>query len=102
MITVLIAYGPNSVAIPCRVFENMEDGRAYCDPLFAKVNAGPETDSSGGVRYSTDLDVACKGDNNDEVSTELFTSYYYGCGGPYPFVLKEVPFNEKFVPFDLG
>ena len=97
MITVLIAYGPNSVAVPCRMFENMEDGRAYCDPLFAKVNVGPEADSSGGVRYSANLE----GIEDDEVSTELFTSHYYGCGGPYPFVLKEIPFNEKFVPFDL-
>ena len=97
MITVLIAYGPNSVTVPCRLFENMEDGRAYCDPLFAKINIRPETDSSGGVRYSANLE----GIEDEEVSEALFTSFYYGCGGPYPFVLKEIPFNEKFVPFDL-
>ena len=97
MITVLIACGPNSVEIPCRVFKNMEDGRAYCDPLFAKVGAGPEAASGGDIRYSVDLEEI----KDEEVSEELFTSHYYGCGGPYPFILKEISFNEKFVGFDL-
>jgi len=96
MITVLIAYGPNSVEVPCRIFENMEDGRAYCDPLFAKIGVEPK-DYDGGVRYSADLDA----EGGEEISKELFTSHYYGCGGPYPFGLVEVPFNEKFVGFDL-
>lgn len=97
MIAVLLAYGPNSVVIPCRIFESMEDGRTYCDPLFAKAGSGPLADSSGGIRYSVDLESI----EDEEVSAELFTSFYYGCGGPYRFILKEVPFNEKFVPFDL-
>jgi len=77
----------------------MEDGRAYCDPLFAKINVLPEPDTGlGGVRYAADLEVA---EGGEEISAELFVSHYYGCGGPYPFVLQEVPFNEKFVGFDL-
>lgn len=97
MITVLIAYGPNSIAVPCRIFENMEDGRAFCDPLFAKVGSGPMASANGNVRYEVDLETI----KDEEVSDELFTGHYYGCGGPYPFVLREVAFNEKFVPFDL-
>ena len=98
MITILIAYGANSVAVPCRIFESMEDGRAYCDPLFAKLGSGPMADHSGHVRYDVDLESI---DGSEPVSAELFTSHYYGCGGPGPFILQEVPFNEKFVPFDL-
>ena len=97
MIAILIAHGPNSIEIPCRIFESVKDGRAYCDPLFAKVNAGPKANSNGSVRYSVDLEVI----GDEEVSQELFTNHYYGCGGPYRFILQEVPFNEKFVPFDL-
>ena len=98
MITVLIACGPNSVAIPCRIFESMEAAREYCDPLFAKADVPPKIDSSGNVRYSADLESV---EGGEEISKELFTSHYYGCGGPYPFILQEVPFNEKFVEFDL-
>ncbi len=98
MITILIAYGPNSLVIPCRIFESMEDGRAYCDPLFAKVGSGPMADSSGGTRYNVELETV---EGGEAVSAELFTTHYYGCGGPYPFILQEVPFNEKFVSFDL-
>ena len=98
MITILIAYGPNSIAIPCRIFENVEAGREYCDPLFAKIGEEPAVEFDGNIRYNADLDSI---DENDEVSAELFTDHYYGCGGPYRFVLQEVPFNEKFVPFDL-
>jgi len=98
MITILIAYGPNSIEIPCRIFEGMEDGRAYCDPLFAKVGAEPKANSNGSIRYSADLDGV---EGGEEVSDELFTRHYYGCGGPYLFALQEVPFNEKFVEFDL-
>ncbi len=98
MITILIAYGANAIEVPCRVFENMEDGRAYCDPLFAKVGAEPEINSNGSTRYDANLDGV---EGGEEVSDELFTNYYYGCGGPGPFALQEVPFNKKFVGFDL-
>ena len=98
MITVLIAYGPNSIEIPCRIFESMEDARAYCDPLFAKAGVGPMAhDDKGSVRYGVDLETV----ENEEISAELFTSHYYGCGGPGPFILRIMSFNEKFVPFDL-
>ena len=97
MITVLIACGPNSIEIPCRIFENMQSAREYCDPLFAKAGANPEADING-IRYSADLESSPAG---KEISAELFVSHYYGCGGPYPFILMEVPFNSKFVCFNL-
>jgi hypothetical protein len=98
MITMLIAYGPNSIEIPCRIFESMEDGRAYCDPLFAKVGSDPIVNSNGHIRYSVNLESV---EGGKEISEELFTSHYYGCGDPGRFILQEVPFNEKFVVFDL-
>jgi len=101
MITVLIASGPNDLEIPCRLFKTMEDGRAYCDPLFAKLDIIPKIRSNGSVYYSVDLEAEFQEYNNNDVSEELFTSFYYGCGGVYGMVLKEVPFNEKFVRFDL-
>jgi len=95
MITVLIAHGPNSVAIPCRIFESMEDARITCDHIFP---VEPVVKDDGSVRYNYDCEEVEEG---EKISDVLFTSHYYGCGGPYSFVLKEVPFNEKFVPFDL-
>ena len=76
----------------------MEDAREFCDPLFAKVGAGPVAHADdGSVRYNVDLE----GYEDDEISAELFTSHYYGCGGPGPFILRILSFNEKFVTFDL-
>lgn len=97
MITVLIAYGPNSIEIPCRLFETREKGHIYCDKLFSKIGVEPKVKGNGIVHYYADMDEI----ENDEVSNELFTSHYYGCGWPNLFVLKVIPFNEKFVPFDL-
>ena len=101
MITVLIAFGPNKIEIVCRLFKTMENGRAYCDPLFAKIDVIPEIKSDRSVYYSVDLEEEYEKYNNNDVSEELLTSFYYGCGGVYGMVLKEIPFNEKFVRFDL-
>lgn len=98
MITVLIAIGPNSLEVPCMIFENMESARTYCDPLFAKINAQPNIVKDK-VYYEADLVQGVK--ECDEIAGELFTDYYDGCGGAGPFVLKAVPFNEKFLAFDL-
>lgn len=93
---VLIAYGPNSIEIPCRLFEDLETGKQICDKIFDME--GKLSESGDVVRYRKDLE---DGDEEGVISKQLFTSFYYGCGGPYTFVLKEVAFNTKFVPFDL-
>ena len=101
MIAVLIARGPNEIEIPCRLFKTMEDGRTYCDKLFAKLDVAPKVRNSKYVYYAVDLEEEYEKYGNNNVSEELFTSFYYGCGGVYGMMLKEVSFNEKFVRFDL-
>ena len=97
MVAVLIACGGNSLEIPCRVFENLEAGKKRCNEIFGFE---PEVNKSGALRYKIDLES--KGNDPDnKISEELFTCYYYGCGGPYVFVLMEVSFDTKFVGFDL-
>jgi hypothetical protein len=96
MITVLIAKGPNNIEVPCMLFESLDDGIVYCDRLFAPYERIERDD--GTIRYNVDIEAS---DNCDEMSAQLFTSWYYGCGAPYPFVLKQVAFATPFVGFDL-
>lgn len=98
MITVLIAYGPNSIKIPCMVFDNMDQGKVFCDSLFGTIGIMPYSSKDCSVRYLVDLDER---DDTETISKTLFTRHYYGCGGPGPFVLKEVPVCESFIGFDL-
>ncbi len=94
-VTVLIASGGNSLSIPCRLFPDMETGKKRCDEIFGMEG---KTESEC-VRYDIDLE------NGEEkpwpISTQLFTNFYYGCGGPYTFLLIEIDFDTKFVGFDL-
>ena len=104
MITVLIAEGVNQLYIPCRLFKSMEEGEVFCDELFNTENK--KTYADGMIRYSVDIESMDKVDDESELTEDspssiLFTSSYYGCGSPGYFQLKEIPFNEKFVPFDL-
>ena len=101
MITVLIAQGPNGIEIPCRLFKTMDDGRTYCDKLFAKLNVTLKIINSTSVYYSVDLEEEWEKYGNNDISEELFTRFYYGCGGVYGMTLKEVPFNTQFVKWDL-
>ena len=95
-IAVLIAYGPNSIEIPCRLFEDLETGKQICDEIFGIE--GELLKSGDAIEYKKDLE---DGDEEGIISNQLFTSFYYGCGGPYVFVLQKVDFNTKFVRFDL-
>ena len=98
MITVLIAGGPNSVEVPCRIFPDMATGRKRCEEIFGV----PGRESSDAVIWGfKEIDLDTTSESNTAVSEKLFTSHYYGCGGPGPFTLKEVPFDEAFVGFDL-
>ena len=93
-LAVLIAIGANNIEVPCRIFPDIETAKTRCDEIL-----GTEGDKRNyGYGYGVGLE-------NEEdpwpISKELFTRFYYGCGGPYAFVLKEVDFDTKFVGFDL-
>jgi len=95
-VTVLIAVGGNDLMVPCRLFEDLETGRKICDEILGME--GVPSESGDIINYDKDLE------NDDEdgvISKQLFTRFYYGCGGVYSFILKEVAFNTKFVGFDL-
>jgi hypothetical protein len=96
MVTVLIAHGTNGLKIPCRIFSDMGTGKAVCDEIFEGKGRKPPEVMDKSVMYYVDAE-----DEDKELSETLFTDYYYGCGGPGPFELKEVEFNTKFVGFDL-
>ena len=95
---VLIAYGPNNIEIPCRLFEDLETGKQICNEIFGMEGELLKHEDKDVIRYRKDLDDE---DEGNIISEQLFTSFYYGCGGPYTFVLREVDFNTKFVPFEL-
>ena len=95
-VVVLIAHGANDISVPCRLFENMDIGRSRCDEIFSAIGVEGQIDENGSVRYNVDLEKVDK-----SISEELFTYFYYGCGGVYGLVLKEIPFDTKFIGFDL-
>ena len=94
-IAILIAIGGNRLEIPCRLFEDLETGKQICDKIIGIEGIPLE---SGVINYDKDLE---NDDENHTISKQLFTHFYYGCGGVYQLVLKEVPFNTKFIGFDL-
>lgn len=95
-VAVLVAYGANSIEVPCMVFENLEQGKERCDKIFEGHPS--KTRDNGSVVYPVYLEDLGDADN---VSDKVFTSHYYGCGGPGPFVLKEVESGQKFIGWDL-
>jgi len=99
MITLLVAGGPNNVEVPCRVFPDMETGNKRCEEIFGVP--GRQVANGGVVWGFKEVDLDTTSEQNQKISETLFTNHYYGCGGPGPFLLKEVPFDEAFVGFDL-
>jgi len=98
-VAVLVAYGANSLEIPCRIFEDIETGSKRCEEIFGV----PGTVRSNGMVVWTYKDVNLEdgSEQSEAISNKLFTNHYYGCGGPDRFVLKEVASNEAFTCFDL-
>lgn len=111
-VVVLIAGAVNNLAIPCRIFENMESARKECDKIFG---CEPECTQKS-IIYRCDLEIGTEIEKEEDengnwvitkmnqkgkIANTLFTHFYFGCGGPGPFYLKEVEFNTKFVGFDL-
>ena len=95
-VAVLIAFGANSIEIPCRLFEDLKTGKQICDKIFGME--GELSKSENTVTYKKDLE---DDDKDWAISEQLFTNFYYGCGGAYVFELKEVAFDTKFVGFNL-
>lgn len=95
-IAVLIAVGGNDLMVPCRIFEDLETGKQICDKILGME--GETSDHGDVIKYEKDLE---NDDKDGVISCQLFTHFYYGCGGVYSFILREVPFDAKFVGFDL-
>lgn len=108
MPVVLIAYGPNDIEIPCRIFESFGEAEKICDKIFMP-HIEPEDKTVFADNDMTCISYRCyleeegdpEGNTKEIISNTLFTSYYYGCGSPYKFVIKHVGYNRKFVKFDL-
>jgi hypothetical protein len=102
MPVVLIALGPNSIEIPCMIFEDSGEAEKICDEIFLpQFGEGCKSEitikESICIKYEGDLEDL----DDDVVSDKLFTNHYYGCGGPYRFIFKHVNYNTRFVGFDL-
>lgn len=95
MIPILMACGPNDLLIPCRIFGTIEEARERCEEILGVKAVYDEDDDS--YFYPKCIEGA----EDDDISKQLFTKWYYGCGFPDGFLLKEVEFDEAFVPFDL-
>jgi hypothetical protein len=93
MIAILIAIGANDLSIPCRIFENMEIAKQRCDEIFG--TEGEWIENAKQFAYIIDPE------ERDDLSNELFTKHYYGCGSPWMFALQEIDFDTKFVGWDL-
>ncbi len=87
-----IAFGPNSVEVPCLLFESKEQGEAYLDTHLARTKHD--------LTWKLDYDGRFTYDNNPEIRA-CFTSYYGGCGSAGIIELREVPIATPFVSFDL-
>lgn len=111
MPAVLIARGPNSVEVPCRLFPSMQLGLRRCTELFGR---GPTSGKDGEAHWGYDKETKWdvyellknvedpRGDMEESpLCKELFMYYYDGCGGVGSFVLKEVAWDKPFVGFDL-
>lgn len=98
-ITVLIALGPNSVEVPCRLFSSMADGMAFMTSRFGT----PQKWDRENKKYIDDPGSRKWHimDEDDERIGALFTHYYSGCGGVGAFTLSEVETDSVFVGWDL-
>jgi hypothetical protein len=107
----MIALGPNRIAIPCRLFRDLASARSFCDgQTYLTRSTDPEdlpywwTDDNKGTDgdlYITDPDLDLSTDEGHETFERIFLYYYGGCGSPWGFYLRPVDFDAPFVGFDL-
>lgn len=91
-VAMLVAMTPDRDLIPCRIFPNMEVGKARCEQIFQQKG---HEDASGRILY----DVHILQDN--EITEVLFTSFYAGGHGLNTLFLQEVVMDSKIVPFNF-
>ena len=116
-VALLIATGENLLSIPCRVFKNKEQAELKCDKLLRNLTGCVKTTVKEEIYYKfdtffdgelitsqSDLETCISPKESLElmkVTKDLFTEYDNACGYPKAFVIKEVNFDEAFVPWDL-
>ena len=96
MITVLVGYGPNGIAIPALVFSSMEEGLLKCQELLG-------TDNMKNVKVNEKYEYIWMWDDEIpmDLAKKIYKDYYGGCGECYSVVLREVAEGEPFVCWDL-
>jgi len=87
MVVMIIAHGPNEVAVPCMLVESKEHGAKLLDELFGPPNKHGHWH--------------CHERKDHDKIASFFTSYYDGCGGVGAFSLKVIPVQTAFVPWSL-
>src|SRR5574338_154678 len=98
-VCVLIASGPNSVAVPCRIFRSQEDGKAFMVQNFGLPKRWDKAERKlvedpNGWSWPMERD-------DEEKLKALFEFYYDGCGEVGALHLKSVAFDSVFVGWDL-
>lgn len=104
-VVVLVACGPNEVRVPCRLFRTWEEGVEFCERFLEPPNEETIEAMDGEVE-GPELYIVPTNEMGYLVSPtaltrEVFTRYYSGCGSVWGFYLTLVPFNSRFVGFDL-
>ena len=96
----LVARGPNDIMIPSLVFSSLEKGLEECKKILGEDYK--THDISGKTMYQWHLLKKEKKYKIDkEITDQLFTSYYDGCGGIEAVVLREVDEGTPFVAWNL-
>lgn len=83
----IVAYGPNSVCLPCLFFKTREEAEGVLDNC-------PTLDRKGQSWY-------CNRGFDLEATRTFFTSYYGGCGGVNAFRVVELKENTPMFVWDL-
>ena len=91
----LFGIGPNSVEIPCMLFESMEKAQLFVHNSLSEDSYSERKSKKGITFFEIDEDYL------SEVGHKFFTSYYGGCGEIYSYELREVEFETKLVRFSL-
>ena len=95
----LKSYGPNNMVIISMIFESFVDGMKFLNSVTPAVKGEWQVkDMEDGTRSGYHEDKWM----DDETIWEpffnaIYTTWYFGCGGPGPIVLRELP--ERTNPF---
>lgn len=99
MSMMLMAYGPNDLQIPCRLFLDREQAEAFIRTWMTSTFVHLWEGAPPGRRVwrvNDPEDAAEAG-----FYTAIFTAYYGGCGEATAFEILEVPVNAPFLKWNL-